>query len=72
MTNMTLQDVLGEQIRELQSLNMSVPMEQRDFVLKKADTTARVAKQFIDNTKCIIEADKMSGWTARVDKVVGE
>ncbi len=72
MTNMTLQDVLGEQIRELQSLNMSVPMEQREFVLRKADVTAKVAKQLIDNTKCIIQADKMSGWTARVDKAVGE
>ena len=72
ITNMKLMDVLEDQIKEIQELSMEYPIDHRDFIMRKADVTAKLAKQVIDNSKVVLEADKLSGWTVKIDKVVGD
>lgn len=72
ITNMKLMDVLEAQIEEIQELSMEVPIDHRDFIMRKADVTAKLAKQVIDNSKVVLEADKLAGWTVKIDKVVGD
>lgn len=72
MTLLTLQDILGAQIDEVQSLDAEYPTEERAMILSKAETTAKLAKQMINNADVVLRADKLAGSTSRIDSVVGE
>lgn len=72
ITNMKLMDVLEAQIEEIQSLSQ-YPIDHRDFIMRKADVTAKLAEQVIANSKVILEAELLATSTSPiVDKEVHE
>lgn len=69
MTNMKLNELLGEAIEEVHALKNN--SEEAVFIIKKAEIVSSLAKRMVSNHAQIILADKMCGRTDRTNKVVG-
>lgn len=79
MTLIELQDILGENIKAVNSLDTSnnVPPEEIKAVYGKADAIARLAKQMINNADVVLRKDKLQaegkiGKNDSISKMVGE
>ena len=70
MTVMELMKVMGETIDELHDTELG--SEEFGGVLRRAESEARVAKQFIRGADLIYKSDKMKGQSARIDAVIGK
>lgn len=70
MTNMKLNQMLGEAIEEVMALTEN--NDKSVFILKKAETLSSLAKREVASHAQVIQADRMCGRTDRTNKVVGE
>ena len=57
MTSAQLQKILGDNIRAVNEMGDS--KAERALVVEKADVIVKLAKQLINNTQVILQADKM-------------
>lgn len=57
MTSAQLQRILGDNIRAVNEMGDS--KAERALVVEKADVIVKLAKQLINNTQVILQADKM-------------
>lgn len=70
MTNMKLNQILGEAIEEVMALTEN--NDKAVFVIKKAEALSSLAKREVASHAQIIQADRMCGRTDRTNKVVGD
>lgn len=69
MTINEIPNMLGETISAIHRANND--KNELGAVIAKAEAEAAVAKQYFKGAEIILNADRMSGRTDRIDKVIG-